>query len=57
MSEWDEIESDGKVRVREPKEGEYTIPSAGSGRVVCYVPGLVIGDFYRTHKEKPCVAG
>ena len=42
--------SDNEKHNREFPDGTYWIPTGKElcGRIVCYRPGLVLGDFYRT---------
>lgn len=48
MSEFNKL-PDHDERSRESKDNEYTIPSASpNGRIVCYLPGMKLIDFYRT---------
>ncbi len=56
MSELDNILPVGDGRNREAKEGEYHIDSVMNGRIVCYVKGLKLGDFYKSHTGDVLVA-
>lgn len=50
MKAWESIAGDFEQDKREVKSGEYSIVAFGGvGRISCYRPGIVLGDFYRSN--------